>query len=703
MKSLFDPKESKEFIAKFLNLPPDLVLRVYTSRLIGQDPHLVLHGGGNTSVKLRVKNVVGEEQDVLYVKGSGVDLATIEPRGFVGLELNPLRKLQSLPSLADEEMENQLQIHKISFSSPDPSVEALLHAFLPPRYIDHTHADSILILTNQKHGEDFLKEALGPRVAILPYFMPGISLARAVLERYEQNPDVEAIVVIHHGIFTFGEDARTSYERMIEYVNKAETYIGERTRSKVFGSTRVDLAPPRDFSSSVARFNQTVRGACAFRTESNQLRRFYVEVRNALDLAKASLLHEAKDLCSSGVLTPDHVTRTKNLWAYIEGIPEDDGTLQRMVRKVVDAYKTVYERYFSSQMEAKKIRREKLDPSPRIFLVAGIGLVTLGFTRKDAQIAADIAEHTLRAKILAKILDEYAAISDSHIFDIEYWPLQQKKLGRIPSLPLHGQIAVVTGGGGAMGLGIADRLLAAGSAVVICDIDDPRLEKVHSILLRKYDQSLIEKIIFDVTNYEAVEKAFQSISRKLGGIDILVPNAGTAHVAKVEDLDPEKFDQVMAVNLKGTFNVMKASIPIFKRQGTGGNIVVISSKNVFDPGAAFGAYSASKAAVHQISKIAALELAELGVRVNMVNPDAVFGDEEVPSKLWELVGPERMKSRGLDPAGLREYYRQRNLLKVQVTAEHVGNAVVFFATEASSATTGATLPVDGGIPSAFPR
>jgi len=703
MKSLFDPKESREFIAKYPTIPPELALRLYTSRLIGKDPHLVLHGGGNTSLKLRVQNIVGEDQDVLYVKGSGVDLATIEPRGFVGLELNALRKLESLPSLADEEMENQLQIHKVSYSSPDPSVEALLHAFLPPCYIDHTHADSILILTNQKHGEDFLKEALGPRVAILPYFMPGISLAKAVLEGYVQNPGIEAIVVIHHGIFTFGEDARTSYERMIEYVKKAEGYIEERTRSKVFGSARIGLTPAKDFSSSVARFNQIVRGACAFRTESGHLRRFYVEVRSDADLVKASLLREAKDLCSSGVLTPDHVTRTKNLWASIEDIPEDDRTLQRMVRTVVDAYKSAYDKYFSAQLQAKKMEREKLDPYPRVFLVAGIGLVTLGFTRKDAQIAADIAEHTLRAKILANTLDEYAAILDSHIFDIEYWPLQQKKVGRIPSLPLSGQIAVVTGAGGAIGLGIADRLLAAGAAVVIGDIDEPRLQKIHSILLRKYDRILIEKIIFDVTDYEAVEKAFQEVSWKLGGIDILVPSAGTAHVAKVEDLDPKKFDQVMAVNLKGTFNAIKASIPVFKHQGTGGNIVVISSKNVFDPGAAFGAYSASKAAAHQISKIAALELAELGVRVNMVNPDAVFGDEEVPSKLWEEIGPERMKSRGLDPAGLREYYRQRNLLKVQVTAEHVGNAVVFFATEASGATTGATLPVDGGIPAAFPR
>jgi len=372
------------------------------------------------------------------------------------------------------------------------------------------------------------------------------------------------------------------------------------------------------------------------------------------------------------------------------------------VKKSVDNYKVLYDQYFKTQVEAKGVKREKLDPQPRIYLVAGVGLVALGLIRKEARVAADIAEHTIRAKLRAGTLGQYASISDSHIFDMEYWGLQQKKLGRASPSPLQGQVAIVTGGGGAIGYGIADRLLAAGAVVVISDIDEPRLQKVHSILATRYDESQVESILFDVTDYKSVENAFIEISLRLGGLDIVVPNAGIAHVARIEDLDSKKFDQVIAVNLKGVFNVIKASIPIFKRQGTGGNIVVISTKNVFDPGVAFGAYSVSKAGGHQLSKIAALELAELGVRVNMINPDAIFGDEEVSSKLWDLVGTERMKSKGLDPEGLREFYRQKNLLKVSVLAQHVGNAVVFFASE-QTPTTGATLPVDGGIPAAFPR
>jgi rhamnose utilization protein RhaD (predicted bifunctional aldolase and dehydrogenase)/NAD(P)-dependent dehydrogenase (short-subunit alcohol dehydrogenase family) len=703
MKSPFSSKEAGDFVARYPSIPQELSLRAYTSRLIGSDPSLVLHGGGNTSVKLSVKNIWGEYREVLYVKGSGVDLATIGPGGFVGLELEPLRKLRQLSLLSDEEMENQLQTLKIHFSSPDPSVEALLHAFLPHRYVDHTHADLILALTNQKEGEKFLQEALGPRVALLPYLMPGLPLAKGVAERCEKNPGIEAVVVSHHGIFTFGEDARISYERMIQYVDRAEAYVRERGKAEAFGTPRTDSVPSEDLGARIARFSQFARGACTFPDQDGHLRRFCVELRQSDEQRKASLLNGAQDLCLSGVLTPDHVIRTKNRWAYLGGIPEEDEKLHQAVKEAIEKYKEGYDRNFFEQVQAKGIQREKLDPYPRVFLVVGVGIVALGFTRREARIAADIAEHTLRVKLLARGMGEYEPISESHVFDMEYWPLQQKKLSRTPPpLPLQGQIAVITGAGGAVGLGIADRLLAAGSAVVISDIDEISLGRVHSILTKKYDRSQVESILFDVTDYRAVEKAFQAISCRLGGLDTLVPNAGVAQVARIEDLDPLKFDRVISVNLKGTFNVIKAAVPVFKRQGTGGNIVVVSSKNVFDPGAAFGAYSASKAAAHQISKVAALELAELGVRVNLVNPDAIFGDEEVPSKLWELVGPDRMRARGLDPEGLREYYRQRNLLKVQVTAEHVGNAVVFFASNATP-TTGATLPIDGGIPAAFPR
>ncbi|MBW2202007.1 MAG: SDR family NAD(P)-dependent oxidoreductase, partial [Deltaproteobacteria bacterium] len=458
----------------------------------------------------------------------------------------------------------------------------------------------------------------------------------------------------------------------------------------------------KNIDSALDRCLQVIRGACARPDADGKLRRFYIETRCASDLVEASLSSEAQAICNSGVLTPDHTIRTRNIIAYIDHIPVSDEDLKQIVNQVIDRFKNDYHRYFTENASGKEVDPESLDPYPILFLVAGLGLAAVVITLKDACIAADIGEHTLRAKLRGFALGAYVPLSEAHVFDMEFWSLQQKKLDRTFPLPLQGQVAVITGGGGAIGFGIADRLLAAGAVVVISDIDRLRLDKVYAILVEKYEKTRVEQITFDVTDYSSVENAFKAISRKWGGIDIVVPNAGIAHVAKIEDLDPEKLDQVIAVNLKGTFTVIKAAIPIFKRQGTGGNIIVISSKNVFDPGAAFGAYSASKAGAHQISKIAALELAEFGVRVNMVNPDAVFGDENVCSNLWEEVGPERMKARGLDPEGLKDYYCQRSLLKQRVLSEHVGNAVVFFASDLTP-TTGATLPVDAGNPATFSR
>jgi len=487
-------------------------------------------------------------------------------------------------------------------------------------------------------------------------------------------------------------------------VSKAETYIKEQTKSKLFYTPSGARISGERSVSAIQRAAQVIRGECAHGQDKNtgKLRKFCIEIRDGRDLIEASLSKEAKEICRSGVLTPDHAIRTKNEMAYIPSMPADDAALKQLVHRVVHAYKKDYRQYVQSRKTTKNIDFESLDPYPRLFLVFGAGLIAIGFSRKDARIAADIGEHTIRAKRKALTFGEYKPISRSHVFDMEYWSLQQQKLKKSAILPLQGQIALVTGAAGAIGAGVAERLLAAGAVVVISDIDKKRLEIVYSILTEKYNKNLLECEIFDVTDFKSVQNGFNRICQKTGGIDIVVPNAGVAHVAKIEDMDPQKFDQVMAVNLKGTYTVIKAAIPVFRRQGTGGNIIVISSKNVFDPGAAFGAYSASKAGAHQISKIAALELAEMGVRVNMVNPDAVFGDDKIPSKLWGVVGPDRMKSRGLDPEGLQNYYQQRNLLKTRVLAEHVGNAVVFFASDLTP-TTGAALPVDGGNPATFSR
>lgn len=696
MKNRYDEKEAQAFVGAYPNCPPELALRVYTSRLLGAEDDLVLHGGGNTSVKCTITNLVGEAQDILYIKGSGWDLGVIAPQGFPGLDLAYLRKLRQVRDLSDAEMVNQFRTHLQDAGSPNPSIETLVHAFLPQRFIDHTHADAIVTLTNREEAEKHLHAALGDNIGILPFIMPGLPLAMAMAELYERNPGIDCIILKNHGIFTFGEDAKTAYDRMIECVSRAEAYLAKRAA----GATASPVVDPGVVQPAVVL--PILRGGLSFVEESGRRRTMQLEVRRNQELLAALARPDAKELFVGGVLTPDHVIRTKNYPLWLEAAGLDEEETKAAVHSGLARYQEEYDQYFATQTEAKKVARTKLDSMPRIALLPGLGVVAAGFTRKDAMIAADIAEHTIAAKLLGAPLGPYRELGQASIFDMEYWGLEQAKLGKAKPKPLEGRTALVTGGGGAIAMGIGRKLLEAGARVFMTDINQERLEVVCHNLADTFGSRMVSPLLMDVTSEEAVQLGLEQLVLDCGGLDILVPNAGIAHVAKLAELSEAAFRQVMDVNCMGVFQVIKGAIPIFKRQGIGGSIVINSSKNVFAPGASFGAYSASKAGAHQLGKIAALELAEFGVRVNMINADAIFDDGGVSSGLWDVVGPERMRSRNLDPEGLKDYYRQRNLLKTTVHADHVGNAVVFFASE-QTPTTGATLPVDGGIMAAFPR
>jgi len=702
MRPRFQDSAVHQLAAELIGHPRELAPLIHASRLIGSDPGLVLHGGGNTSAKALRDNIFGKKENILYVKGSGIDMAAIGPEGFSVLLLDPVRRLREIPNPPDEVIENHLAIQRVIASGPNPSVETLLHAFLPHRFVFHCHADAVLILTLQKRAKALICSVLGEGVAVLPYVHPGLPLARAAVEAYEKNPEIDAIIVLHHGIFVFAEDAGHAYHRMLALVKKAEFFIQEALKKSSRTSRATQTAFPPKPGRETSRVAQIIRGICAGRTQGGAFLRRLVVSRQNPELIEASRFPGARKIFSSGVLTPDHAIRTRNRMVYLSSVPEKDNALKKVLGSKVAAFEKDYARYLLGKKPGAKTDSLPKSVTPVLFLVEGVGLFAVGETFDAARIAADIGERTVIAKWKAFALGQCRPIPASHVREMELWPLQTKKLKPHHKAPLTGQVAVVTGGGGAIGYGIARSLLAAGAATAIADIDTARLAHSMDLLTREFGFDRVFSVNFDVTDLAAVEKGFETVSVQFGGCDLVVPNAGIAHVARIEDLDPDKLDQVVGVNLKGTFTTIKAAIPIFRRQGTGGNIVVISSKNVFDPGAAFSAYSASKAAAHQMAKIAAMELSELGVRVNMINPDAVFGDENVGSGLWELVGPERMRSRGLSPQGLKDYYRQRSLLKVQVLAEHVGNAVVFFASE-KTPTTGASLPVDGGIPAAFPR
>lgn len=702
MKSRFDDAEAKAAIDRYAKVAPEpLALRVYTSRLIGAEPDLVLHGGGNTSVKGTTTTLLGDRVDCLWVKGSGSSLDVVEPRDFPALDLAYLRRLRALDALTDEEMVNQLRTHLFDASAPNPSVEALLHAFLPHPFVDHSHADAVIAVTNQPDGVARAKDALGDRVAVLPYIMPGFPLAKAVAAAYEANPRVIGIVLAKHGLFTFGHTARESYERHIELVDACERYATERSKRAVVSMS----ATAGGATARVALAAPILRGLVAEPSGSDDapFRRMVSDHRGSIDVLAALDAPEAAALAGTGPLTPDHVIRTKAHAVFV-GSPSwgDDGKLRAQLEEAVRTFRASYDAYFERALKARGVTRKKLDSAPRVVLLPGAGVLAFGKTKKDARIAADITEHTLHTKLLAEGLGKYEALGELDLFDMEYWSLEQAKLGKAAERPLERQVALITGGAGAIGRGIADACAEAGAHVVLVDKDGGAAKEAAKATERRFGSGCAVGLGADVTDESAMRRAFDEACVAFGGVDVVVPNAGIAYVKPVAELSAQEARRVSDVNYLGVLNTIKEAVRVFRAQGTGGNIVINASKNVFAPGKDFAAYSASKAAAHQLGKVAALELAAMGVRVNQINADAVFAHGEVASGLWAEVGPSRAKSRGLSPEALPEFYRDRNLLKARVEAAHVGRAVVFFASNATP-TTGATLPVDGGVPEAFPR
>jgi rhamnulose-1-phosphate aldolase/alcohol dehydrogenase len=711
MQSRWSDAEAKASCERYRAVGDDVALRVYTSRLIGQEPDLVMHGGGNTSVKITRRDVLGEPVAAICVKGSGWDLDSIEPPGLPAMRLDGLRRLRALDRLSDEEMVNQQRIHLFESTAPNPSVETLLHAFLPHRFIDHTHADAILALTNQPDGAARVREALGADVIVVPYVMPGFALAKLAAECFERAPEARAMVLVKHGLFTFADDARTSYERTIELVDRAERYLADHAgrpsgvaaaRSAASDGAEDRLAAARARAATVAPI---LRGLLATPTPDGDqpFRRVVLEHRATAEILDLVADPACALLAARGPLTPDHVIRTKATAVYVEAPQLDDrDALRSQLTEAIAAFRSRYDAYFAAQLAAKGVSRTKLDPDPRVVLLPGVGVFCAGKTRKDAAIAADITEHTLRIKSAAEALGRYEPLDDGDLFDMEYWSLEQAKLGKEAEKPLARQVALVTGAAGAIGVGICLELARAGAHVVLADVDERGLAAAVAKVAQVAGRLGCMAVRMDVTDEASVTAAFDHACRTFGGVDIVVPNAGIAHVSALADTAARDFSRVLDVNLGGYFLTMRAAAVVMRAQGTGGNVVVNASKNVFGPGADFGAYSASKAAGHQLGKVAAIELAPLQIRVNMINADAVFSEGDTASGLWREIGADRARSKGIDPGALEEHYRQRNLLHARITGAHVGRAVVFFASN-QTPTTGATLPVDGGVAAAFPR
>jgi rhamnulose-1-phosphate aldolase/alcohol dehydrogenase len=678
----------------------DLALCVYISRLIGGDSGLVLHGGGNTSVKAPITTVFGDEITALFVKGSGCDLHAIEPADFTALQLAPLARLRLLQELSDADMTNQLRLNQLDASAARPSVETLLHAFLPPRFIIHSHANAVLCLSNQPTGETLLRTAVGEQVAVLPYIRPGFLLAQNVARAFEAAPATRGIIVAKHGLFTFADEARTAYERHLEIVDACERFVAARQPQRLFTPRYRVEARPADLAACAAPI---LRGLLAERTgdEDVPYRRLLLDWRADDEVLAFVNSVEAAALAATGPLTPDHVIRTKPFALHVADPAWND--VQQLRRQLTDAVADFVARYEAYVREnAGGLAGTKLDPFPRVVFLPGAGAFCFGRSKQEAQIAADITVQSLHVKGVAHAMGGYESASAEHLCAMEYWSLQQAKLGNDAERPLEREIVFITGAAGAIGYGIAKVCAEAGAHVVLSDIDAERLGSVAERIEGVHGGGAATAITMDVTDAASVRAAFDEACRRYGGVDVVVVNAGIAHVAPVAELSDADLERVMAVNFTGAFLTIREGVRVLRAQGLGGNIVINSSKNVFGPGKDFGAYSASKAAGHQLGKVSAIELAAEGIRVNMINADAIFAEDDIESGLWATVGPDRARSRGLKLQDLPDYYRGRNLLRARVTARHVGNAVVFFASNRTP-TTGATLPVDGGVVEAFPR
>jgi rhamnose utilization protein RhaD (predicted bifunctional aldolase and dehydrogenase)/NAD(P)-dependent dehydrogenase (short-subunit alcohol dehydrogenase family) len=676
-----------------------------------------------------------------------VDMALMEPGDHTGLELDYLRRLRSLPSLDDGHMVDQLKTHRLQAGGLTPSIEALVHAFLPASYVDHTHADYILALTNRPDGEALAGRVLGEEVIVLPYITPGFDLALAAAAALEGRPSARGMVWAYHGLTTWGDSARESYEAMVDLVSRAEQFLeGQRVPRRPPAHRSADPAPPASPGAAVeapaveaapaetpsatpteaqtgeaeerlAAVAPMVRGLLAARTGDcdRPYQRVVLQALTGPEVLAALGATGARDTLVSPPLTTDHLIRTKALPLWVEGLPYEDPTvLHERLETAVEGYSASYGAYLERYSQGMPPGVEPFDPRPRVVLIPGLGALCAGPDLRESVIARDITEHTLAVKTLVAETSAaggpYRGLPENELFPMEYRPLQHAKLAssapgaasnRVTSSGLRGQVALVTGAAGAIGTGVCRGLLEAGCLVAATDLNGAPLET----LIRDMEGDFPGRVIgvpLDVTDAASVSTAFAQVSGAWGGIDLVIANAGVAMVASLTEMDLERYRGLERVNVEGTLLVLAEAARLFRRQRTGGDIVLVSTKNVFSPGASFGAYSSTKAAAHQLARIASLELAGDDVRVNMVSPDAVFSCGTCRSGLWAEVGPERMKARGLDEAGLEAYYQSRNLLKTQVTAAHVANAVLFFATR-QTPTTGATIPVDGGLPDSTPR
>ncbi|HEY7997849.1 MAG TPA: bifunctional aldolase/short-chain dehydrogenase [Pseudolabrys sp.] len=676
MRSAWVERDAKQAVDRYgkAGVDADLALRIYSTQLLGRDAKLVMHGGGNSSLKTKERDLAGEELAVLRVKGSGWDMGSIEPAGFPAVRLDPLLRMRARAALDDEEFARAQRAFLIDPQAPSPSVEMLLHAFMPARFVDHTHATAVLSLIDQPDSAALCAETFGGRLSFVPYIMPGFLLAKKSAEVFEKNPRAEGLILDKHGIFTFGSDAREAYERMIEFVALAENRLQKNRKAVAAAKIPPQVAPVTDVA-------PILRGACALRDANGEgvHKRLILEFRTSDAIMNYVNGKDVARYACAGVLTPDHVLRTKPSPLIVPapqaGQLEDfKQAAQQAAQQFIADYKAYFER------NKTRTKGAMLDPAPRVALVPGLGLFGMGASAKDARIAADIAEAAVEGIGDAEAIGRFTSVGEADIFDLEYWPMELAKLGAHKTLPLEGQVAVITGAGGAIGAATAKIFSAAGAEVALLDVDlKAATEKAKAI------GGSARAIECDVTDTESVNRAFKQVVAAFGGVDIAISNAGGAWQGKIGEVDEATLRESFELNFFAHQKVAQAAVKIMLTQGTGGCLLFNVSKQAVNPGANFGPYGLPKAATLFLVRQYALDYGADGIRANAVNADRIRS-----GILTDDFIKERSRARGVSA----QDYMSGNLLGREVTAQDVAQA--FLAQALALKTTADVTTVDGG-------
>tara|TARA_B110000438_G_C15820232_1_gene654007 strand:+ start:3366 stop:5387 length:2022 start_codon:yes stop_codon:yes gene_type:complete len=666
MKNLWNDKDSNRYINNYkkYNVSQDLALRIYTTHLLGGEKKLVLHGGGNTSVKTEYQNIFGQKTQVIYVKGSGWDMSNLTHVGMPGLEIKPLLNTLSLKKLTDDKMVNFLRSNLIDSNSPNPSVETLLHAYLPHKYVDHTHSNAFLSLVNLENSELLSKKLFGNKLGIVPYVMPGFDLAKLCYQVFQSNSGVEGLVLLNHGIFTFGDSAKQSYSRMIKYVSIVENFISKNQKKIVYLKTKKNKK-----DQALTDIMNTCRNAYT----AIDINKWIFRLHSSSKDITFSLRKDLKQILNKGPVTPDHVIRIKSKPLIIR-LPDIEN-LKNLIFNYVKKYKEYFQKY-KSQVKNAKIS----DALPRIIVIQGVGYFSIGRNSKEAKISSDIFCSMQKSIFDSCNIGNFKSINDKEIFKMEYWPLERAKLNNTKRKQAEGNIVVITGGAGTIGIATAKKFLNEGAEVII-------LDKIINLKTNKY-REILEKcfcIECDLTKDLDINSALQEIFHNFGGIDVLISNAGAAFQGSIDSVDEKIIRKSFEINFFSHQKITSLVVRFMKKQNIGGSIMFNISKQAINPGKNFGPYGLPKSSTLFLMKQYALECGEFKIRVNGVNADRIQSG---------ILNEELIKERAKARSTSKQKYLSNNLLQTEVLAEDVAEA--FYSQFLLKKTTGNIITVDGG-------